>query len=183
MRPTPEFLDRFWTRVEKTDGCWLWTGGLVSGYGSLRVGGRLRIKAHRASWWIHNGGDVPSSTTFVCHHCDNPPCVRPDHLFLGTAADNMQDAANKSRMAAGPRHGSKLHPERVPRGDRHGWVVHPESRPKGELNGRAILSVDQVSEIRTLYAAGGRTIRDLGSEFGVSKSTVHFIVSGQTWRE
>ena len=72
----------------------------------------------------------------LCHTCDNPRCVRPDHLFPGTMMDNIQDAKRKGRMASGNRSGPRLHPERMTRGDAHWSHLYPE-RHRGELNGRA----------------------------------------------
>lgn len=100
-------IGKFWTRFEKADGdgCWIWKGIIEqNGYGSIELGGdrkkagsRTRISAHRLSWILHNG-PISSPTIFVCHKCDNPPCVRPDHLFLGTQRDNMRDASRKGRL-------------------------------------------------------------------------------------
>ena len=89
-------LARYWSKVKKTDdGCWEWVGSRQQrGDGNLRAAGRDYL-AHRVSWEIAHG-PIPAGM-LICHHCDNPPCVRPDHLFLGTQADNIRDMFNKGR--------------------------------------------------------------------------------------
>ena len=93
--------EKFWSRVEKTPDCWWWRGVITRyGYGSMGRQGRP-LRAHRVSWELTNGPIPPSM--LVCHHCDNRACVRPDHLFLGTNADNSQDMVRKGRQPLGPR--------------------------------------------------------------------------------
>lgn len=92
----------FWARIEKGDDCWLWRGAMrPNGYGGY-VMNRVPVYAHRLSWQIHHG-PIPAGL-FVCHRCDVKRCVRPDHLFLGTRQENMDDMKRKGRQAHGPTH-------------------------------------------------------------------------------
>jgi len=91
-------VERFWAKVQKTDSCWNWTGTkTLGGYGHFYVGPRGAPKkcAHRIAWELTHG-TIPDGL-YVLHHCDNPPCVRPDHLFLGTPQDNTDDMITKKR--------------------------------------------------------------------------------------
>lgn len=97
-----DLVTRFWEKVQKSDGCWEWTAHRgYFGYGRIMVAKKAQ-PAHRISWELANG-PIPKGL-FVCHSCDNPPCVRPDHLFLGTQADNMRDMGNKGRQPHGENH-------------------------------------------------------------------------------
>lgn len=93
---------RFWSKVEKTSTCWLWRGGVNpdNGYGyfswAARYGRMRPVGAHRVSWELTHG-PIPEGQS-VLHHCDQPLCVRPEHLFLGTQKANMEDAAQKARL-------------------------------------------------------------------------------------
>lgn len=98
--PTAADADRFWAKVQKTDGCWLWLGSRDGcGYGHLRCG--VLFKATRLCLRLING-EWPRGC--VCHKCDNPQCVRPDHLFVATQAENLADMRRKGRSARGSGH-------------------------------------------------------------------------------
>lgn len=100
--------ERFWSKVNKTDNCWLWQGGISNRYGQIKISkSRKQISVHRYSYELHYG--IISNNLFVCHKCDNPLCVRPDHLFLGTYLENIQDMLDKKRHNYGSKHSmSKL---------------------------------------------------------------------------
>jgi len=144
---------RFWMRVEKHEGCWRWTGMLSwNGYGRfmLTESGRRREAAHRVSWRIHYG-NIPSGMS-VLHRCDNPCCVNPAHLFLGTAADNAADKVAKGRQARRASHG------------------------------RTKLSEADVAKIRWYLERGLDTQVAIGRLFGVSNQVIYGIKHGKTWK-
>lgn len=180
-RDDSAFLARFWAKVDKSagpDGCWPWTGGrLPFGYGIFQMGTGPK-KAHRVSWAMAHGS-VPEDL-LVLHRCDNPPCVNPDHLFLGTHADNASDKMKKGRHTPcpGDRNGMRKHPENAARGDRHGRYLHPEMTARGEQHGQAKLTE---KEVRQILASTGRD-SDIAERFNVSRTTVARIRSRRLWR-
>lgn len=96
---TPAQQERFWSCVDRSDGCWTWTGAKSKGgYGRFKADGRQHA-AHRVSYALANT-PLPRNV-FVCHRCDNPACVRPDHLFAGDHLANMQDMVSKGRSTKG----------------------------------------------------------------------------------
>jgi hypothetical protein len=117
--------------------------------------------AHRLSYEMHCGA-IPHGL-IVCHRCDNPPCVRPDHLFLGTHKDNTQDMIAKGRSAGGFGSNGVIH------------VFH------GEANHAAHLTDAQVREIRRLHASGVQQVT-LSTDFNVAIATIYRIVHRITWR-
>ena len=143
----------FWAKVEfRANGCWEWTAAKMrGGYGCLRssVNGTLTFAAHRHSYMLAHGPIPPG--LMVCHHCDNPPCVNPAHLFLGTPAENSQDARAKGRTAT------------------------------QEANGQSKLVRAQVDAIRSRYAAGGVSTWKLAREYGVSQKNIRKIINRETW--
>ena len=164
-RPPKSLEERFWSRVLKTNRCWLWTGLAVHDYGQLSSGGHngKKLRAHRVSWAIHYG-EIPDGM-WVLHRCDTPLCVRPDHLFLGSAADNAADRDAKGRGAAGERNG-----------------MYGRPAFEGENHPMARLTADQVREIRRLYGQGGITQTKLAQMFGVHQTTISDYVRRGTWR-
>jgi len=177
---------RFWLKVHKTADCWLWQGATNKrGYGRCTVNG-VNWYSHRLSWMLHYGA-IPVGM-FVLHHCDNPSCVRPDHLFLGTQTDNMKDCVRKRRHAA------VTHPECIPTGKRSARRKHPKSwsdwvppaklNPelvRGQKNPAAKLTDDDVRSIRRLYATGEFTQARLAKQFKVGQTAISNILLGRRW--
>jgi hypothetical protein len=149
------FEDRFWAKVDKTETCWNWTGAATpKGYGQIERAGR-NVYAHRASYEMHVGS-VPRGKQ-VCHRCDNPRCVRPNHLFTGTPADNTADMVAKGRARGGSSVGER----------------HPSHK----------LSWEQVTAIRAEYSAGRISQRALAASYGVQQFTVARIIRGEGWKD
>lgn len=163
--------ERFWEKVDIRPGeneCWPWLAGLDDhGYGRFGMNGfdPPIWGAHRVSWFLTNG-EIPEGIK-VLHKCDNPPCVRPVHLFLGTMLDNQRDMALKGRAASGDRHGLHLHPERISRG---------ENRPLSKLTD------DLVREIRIRYIPYVTPAKTLGEEYGVSEMCILRLVARKSWK-
>jgi hypothetical protein len=161
---------RFWAKVDTSGGmfaCWPWTGAVSSrGYGAFDHRG-----AHRFALELALGRPIHASM-YACHHCDNPPCVNPAHLFEGTPTDNACDRSRKGRTAS---NGGG------PSGDRSPARLHPEAY-RGMRNGRARLSEDDVRSIRARVATGRERWVDIARAFGVSKGTVAHIAARRTWQ-
>ena len=163
-KPLRPLRERLYSRYKVTEaGCWEFTGYCdpTSGYGQI---GRGRsdegiVRAHRASWELTNGAIPPGM--FVCHRCDNPPCINPDHLFLGSPADNAADMANKGR----------------------GWGA------RGLQNWNGKLTPDEVQAIRSRFIPAERpgrwhrgNARELAEEFGISVPYIYALMNGR-WRK
>lgn len=158
--------ERFWPKVDKSGPvpahrpelgpCWVWTGSFGStGYGQIGSGGKhgRPLGAHVVSYELHVA-PVPTGLC-VLHHCDYRPCVRPEHLFVGTKRDNSRDMAAKGRWRNVPLVGS--------------------------LNGRAKVTPALAAEIRAAYAQGGATQQALADHYGVTQTTIGRIVRNEAW--
>jgi hypothetical protein len=182
--------DRFWEKVSK-DGprhkslgkCWVWTAAKEgTGYGSIGLGpGNGLGKAHRVSWELHYG-TIPYGLC-VLHKCDNPACVRPSHLFLGTQLDNARDKEGKGRgnHARGDAHPARRDPSYLKRGDEHHMRRRPDLRYYGSKNCKAVLSESDVVQIRSEFDPATMEYADLSSKYGVSPSTIGRIIRRETW--
>lgn len=151
VKPQP-VADRFWAKVQKSDGCWIWTAAKQKhGYGlfTIRFHPARHALAHRKSYELVNG-PVPEGMD-VLHRCDNRQCVRPDHLFLGTQADNNRDMKAKGRASRGTNHFL------------------------------ASLNESKVRLIRGLHAKG-ETVKNISGVVGVTPGTVYAVLRGKTWR-
>jgi hypothetical protein len=143
--------ERFWAKVDRSGSCWLWTAARRGdGYGAFQVESQRQVSAHRYSYEIHHG-EIPSGMV-VMHSCDRPLCVNPEHLSLGTNAENAADSARKAR------------------------------RPRGSHNSQAKLTEGQVITIRLRYDTGGITQAELAEEYGVSLALVSTILARKAWR-
>ena len=143
-----EEIEYFWSRVEKSPGCWRWTGAASHGYGVIVFRG-VSYDTHRLAYALSHG--VIATGLLVCHHCDTPPCVRPDHLFLGTILDNNRDARRKGRGTSGDR-----------------------------ARCRTVLDWNAVAEIRRRRSLGERNAQ-LAVAFSVHNSTISRVVQARRW--
>lgn len=146
----------FWEKVEKKEnGCWEWTGARYkSGYGQLKRYklAKNAISAHRYVWYLKYG-KFPDD--MLCHKCDNPPCVNPDHLFEGTHQDNMDDMVKKGR--------------------------HNSPDQAGKANGNSVLNDTKVIEIKELIKEGLNNT-EIAAEYGVTHSNISCIRRGKSWK-
>ena len=142
----------FWSKVTKTDTCWVWTAFTdKGGYGIFSVNA-APYKAHRFSWRLHKG-PIPNGMG-VLHRCDNPKCVNPDHLFTGTTTDNMRDKVEKGRQA---------------KGEKHPCVV---------LTTAQVLEIRRIF----VSGSRRYGVRPLARKYGVAKTTMQSVVNGKTWK-
>ncbi len=150
-------VERFWRQVNKAGECWEWTSGLNRGYGLITIQGpaktgkSIRQTAHRYSWELHFG-PIPEGM-LVCHKCDNRKCVRPDHLFIGTYADNGADMVAKGRS----------------------------DKRKGEKNPMAKLTPELVKEIRSAFTDETGQAGRLAKRFGISRTAILDVVNRKRW--
>lgn len=174
LSDTTNLLAHFWSKVARCDhgpNCdtcgWLWQAGLVRGYGEFHIN-RKNVRAHRFIYRMTYGEILPG--LHVCHRCDVPTCVNPQHLWLGTNADNMRDAIAKGRAHL-----------RTSGLQKKLYADHPEYVRRGEKVPSAKLTDTQVLAIRRAYQHG-QTQRSLARQFGVSHPTIHHIIHRRAWR-
>jgi hypothetical protein len=164
---------QFWAAVDQRgdDQCWEWqrcTTG-VGRYGAFRVSGKQR-GTHRIAWELTHG-PIPSGL-WVLHHCDNPPCCNPSHLYLGTAADNAHDREKRNRSLTGEHH---------PNSGKVFTQPTPAQRARGERHGSSKLNENAVCEMRKLHSEG-RLVADIARRFNVSWNTAAKVVKRENWR-
>jgi len=154
-------IDNFWDKVDMTGpSCWEFKGSISRlGYGVISLSGQRQL-AHRVAFFLSHGLPIEKHQ-FICHHCDNPPCCKPDHLFLGTTQSNTADKIAKGRARTRP--------------------------PRGELNPNSKLTWEQVLEIRKRHpkCLPGEKLkgsRATAREFGISASRIRPLVDGRQWK-
>lgn len=152
-------INRFWEKVsiQESDTCWIWLAAKdYDGYGKFVVKGKSYY-AHRVAYMI-DVGIIPNNLC-ICHTCDNPSCVNPNHLFLGTPADNIHDMDAKGRRK----------------------TTKGQSFTSGESNGQAKLTRNDIQTIRSLYDTGEYFQDDLAEMFNVSRSCISKITRLVRW--
>jgi hypothetical protein len=188
-----------WALIRKGDpwDCWEWQGYVrPNGYGEFSMNDKNQ-RAHRFAWSDFTGQALAPGQS-ICHHCDNPLCCNPCHLYVGDNRTNTRDRYERGRSASGDENGTRTRPDRLARGKRNGAYTRPEKRTRlfgkdngtnrkpesrawGEKHGNALLTLAQVEEIRALYAAGGESYRTLGLRYGVARHTIGAVVRGETY--
>lgn len=168
-------IERLIKRITFTEGgCWEWTGCTTDfGYGQINIGGKKWL-THRLSYRLFVG-EIPSGLK-ICHRCDNPPCIRPDHLFLATQKENIDDMMVKGRNM------HKVCPETLARGDKNGSRTKPESVRRGEKIEWHKLTDEDVIEIRRSFNEGEMSAPELAVKFNVIVQTINKVVQGYTWK-
>ena len=163
-KTSQDVLDHLKSMKDVVGECWIYKLAKdKDGYGAATFNGRS-WKAHRLMYTVAIG-EIPIGQQ-VCHRCDNPSCINPAHLFVGTAAQNNHDRHLKGRDASGVKNGAYTKPD---------LVIH-----KGSDNGSSKLTEAQVLEIRARYQSG--RAKQLASEYGVSTCTIYLIIRGANWR-
>lgn len=171
--------DRFWCKVDKSGDCWLWTARRdKNGYGRFRPDGANTgdVGAHRVAFAL--AGQTVKDGDLVCHTCDNPPCVRPSHLFIGTPMVNAIDRDAKGRGRPWPM-SDEVRSTRA-RGERSGRYTHPESTPRGSTHGNATITEDDVRAIRAAVASG-ESQGSVARRMGLTQPNVSRIVLRKAW--
>lgn len=149
-------ISRFWDKVDKKDiGCWNFLGGInKSGYGNFWLDGRI-VSAHRVAWKISNSINIPKGKS-ILHHCDNKKCCRPSHLYCGNHSDNMRDYCSR---------------------------LMDKDLNKGERNPASKLTLQDVKDIKELYATGKYSYSMIASIYGLAPTYPHSIIKGKRWKD
>lgn len=174
---------RFWSKGVLTanpDTCWNWVRFKdKDGYGFFTINS-LNLRTNRVAYFLHN--NIDPKDNFVCHSCDNPSCINPSHLFLGTPNDNVQDMVKKGRQAKGDNNGVYTHPEKRGYGLRNGAYTKPGQVRKGDLHGMSKLTSEDVLAIREIFSKKNTTTFKLAEDYKVSVSTIRNILSRRNWK-